>query len=633
MATVFHGLLLSCRTLHSEVAALIYSSIHFTLFYHEPSQRFVLSTVPQNSAPRIPLPPDEHWQRHSPLHTLRVLTLPALQALLSLKLVLNEAGCHNGHWDYWSTCCSAGPALTTSTCLGAFKCANEHQGQHSPPLLSSGCGEDDTKRIASAYAVVKEWQEAARRLFSHVTPGRLRFSVVCDIDPAHPQCMEIANAIVEPLRLLPRGHLRECHIRLAKTPDARLKQLARDVGTHAAGLPISYLTPSSNPSAPNLATLPRELRLRILEYTDLVTPCKQVVWCRFQRAYYVLQPHTCFLQGSYPYHLFKCWTNLSSNGNCRSTLAWQEELHKQKTGSFANDFDPIYHGCFCSRRHSAFSPSCRCWAPPGPDLFLINTSLCQDAQYVFFSQNRFTVHDNRADDPYNLRLLPAPGADTEHRPWTEVPLYPELPYPFPRLAIAEFLRDAIPRHCISHLRLLELGFPYYTPGAWPDANHPAMRDWWETARLLEEYATLSTLTIKVTAIGEDEWDDRAGDDGELQVHHLSPEGAERILEALWNLVRPFKGWGDRGLHGFFLNFSHPVQLTKEGRRQRAEKKREYVPELDMWGMPGLILKWRVEREVLGKRYKQNPSDPLVQLWLGPEESVWVIRPTDWPVDP
>ncbi len=39
-----------------------------------------------------------------------------------------------------------------------------------------------------------------------------------------------------------------------------------------------------------LTDLPRELRLCILEYTDLITPWREVSWCRQYRHYRVYRP-------------------------------------------------------------------------------------------------------------------------------------------------------------------------------------------------------------------------------------------------------------------------------------------------------------------------------------------------------
>jgi hypothetical protein len=46
-----------------------------------------------------------------------------------------------------------------------------------------------------------------------------------------------------------------------------------------------------------LVTLPRELRLRILEYTDLITPWREVSWSRQLRTYEVYYTGCAELNG------------------------------------------------------------------------------------------------------------------------------------------------------------------------------------------------------------------------------------------------------------------------------------------------------------------------------------------------
>ena len=92
----FQGLLLSCRAIHVEAVALLYSSNLFTIRYQ-----------PRRS-----------------LASLRALTPPALAHLATLRVVLNQASCHEQRDGYegYGDCCmglqwliSAGPP-TISRC-------------------------------------------------------------------------------------------------------------------------------------------------------------------------------------------------------------------------------------------------------------------------------------------------------------------------------------------------------------------------------------------------------------------------------------------------------------------------------------------------------------------------------------
>ncbi|KAL1840875.1 hypothetical protein VTJ49DRAFT_7667 [Mycothermus thermophilus] len=563
----YRSLLLSCRAIYTELAPLLYSSLHIILYYSLPS-----------TGPYAPPPGSKQVartvQHRTPLHTLRVLTTSSLQALTSLKIVLNEAGCHELCHSQGLWCCDEGPVLADgSTTRGVQRCDKYDRGRHQPPLLSPAAADDDAGRLRAARAVVREWQEVADRLFTHIPPGRLALAIVADIHPAHEQAMEIANGIAEPLLRLPRSFLRELHLRLSRTAGTRLQCLAQEVVTHASGLPTPSLTPPTSPNATTLTTLPRELRLRILEYTDLVTPNRQVIWSRQLHAYLILNSWTDIYDAPWN-RFFNCWDEYAWGFKARPSY----------------DHRPPPHSCFCTRRHSAFSVRCQCWAPPGPRLFLICRKLHEDAQYVFFSSNRIIVHDHLAWDPFDLRFFPDgawPG------PWWEDPL-PESPYPFERLAISQFLRDVIPVGAIKYIRFLELGFPFYRPGTWPDTEHPAMQDWWSTAQFLADHANLEGLTLRVKVIRAD----YGRSSTPFSYFSLTPEGADRILTAILDIVRPFRGLGDRGLAMFYANIQHPVGLTEEG--YRVLYYRDARP--SDWVNPSMVLSNRVECEVMGERY-------------------------------
>ncbi|EAQ83559.1 predicted protein [Chaetomium globosum CBS 148.51] len=284
----YHGLLLSCRAIHAKTTGLLYSSNHFVLYYCKPPEH---PGYPISSRPLRTL----HPTSFRPLHTLHALTESSLHSLSNLKIVLNEAAGHQLPLSLYSegSCCADGRGNPEPNYLlnPDFFLASEprHKGLHRLPLLSSASMEDHSDKWAATNSILGEWNVAATRLLSHIAPGRLSLSVVCDIDPKHPQALDIAKSVVAPIRLLPPSNLKECRVRLAKTPDGRLRQLAEDTVSYACGIPTMSREPPSNMAA-TLTTLPRELRIKILEYTDLVTPRRQVIWTRQQRAYTVLTP-------------------------------------------------------------------------------------------------------------------------------------------------------------------------------------------------------------------------------------------------------------------------------------------------------------------------------------------------------
>lgn len=270
-----------------------------------------------------------------------------------------------------------------------------------------------------------------------------------------------------PLRRIPQ--LRACHVRLCKTPDPRLQQVAQDAVSRALRIPTA---PYSNPSTrTTLATLPAELRLRILEYTDLIVPTKEVTWSRQDRGY----------------------------------LVFYRDSHHSPDREYRNHFSPCrnserertYIGCFCRRRHAAFSLTCKCWAPPRPTLFLICRTLHRDAQFIFFSGNHFTIHDYWADPCWAIPFL-----DVYDQAAIPNPRYV---YPNKRLGASQFLREVVPPHCLAYLRFLELVFPPYLPESWPQAEQPATKDWWATVQWLKDKIQAPGLTIRLVVAEHGDW--------------------------------------------------------------------------------------------------------------------------------
>jgi hypothetical protein len=342
----FHGLLVCCRDIYAEAAILLYSSNRFILHYSH--------TDPGSLEP------------------LRALSPSSLASLTSLRIILNQASCnHPSTHDAFNVCCVVGHEEEEFS--DVWRCKNRHSGLHDPPLLSpaseprnSNASEDaGDDSLSVARTLLSEWHSAAAGL-PHTKPGRLELSLVCDIDPRHGQALNIAKSAVAPIHLLPPSHLKACHIRLGKAADSQLQQVARGTVMYACGISTQTLKPSL---LSTLMSLPRELRLRILEYTDLITPNREVTWSRHDGGYYV------------------------------SAIGWDPS--SSPSFQHMSQFFGCWHGkigCFCRRRHAAFSLQCKCWAPPEP-LFLVCRTLYQDSQLVFFSGNRIIVRDFRSDAP------------------------------------------------------------------------------------------------------------------------------------------------------------------------------------------------------------------------------------------
>ncbi|KAK3291148.1 uncharacterized protein B0H64DRAFT_409920 [Chaetomium fimeti] len=557
----FHGLLLSCRTIYAEAAPLLYAANSFVVHYS-------LGKSPG-------------------LQPLRALTAVAVRSLSNLKIVVNEAACHRRMiLEYKNVCCRHGHDEDATS--GLHWCQRRHCGLHQVLLLSpvlagnDGDGDgpgDSGDELAAAYDAEREWHSAAAHIFPQTVPSRLSLSLVCDIDPQHPLAVDLAGAILAPLA---SAQLRECRVRLAVVPNRQFDELARDAALHTCtrGLATLTSTQSSKPppgaEATTLATLPRELRIRILEYTDLVTPRRQVTWSREDRGYVVRRiqlDRDPTPDELYSEQFLSCWEN-----------------------------EP--DGCFCRRRHAAFSLGCKCWIPPAP-LFLLCHALSQDAQYVFFSSNRFIIHDYKADRTWQQSI-----------PVSMTPRDVSLSnsYPDQRFIVSEFLREVVPEPALAHIRYLELVFPPYPAQTWPRTDDPAMRDWRSLVEWLQNKMNLPRLTLKLVVVD-------GSNGGPKAAPEITTEEGDALMKAYKDLLQPIPRLAELGLAQFYAHFPYPWEGTPECRVRQKERRSWVWPEKK-------ALKCRLERYVMRGRYESQYADgkkePVASDW-----DMMYLRPFPW----
>ncbi|KAK4140148.1 uncharacterized protein C8A04DRAFT_40159 [Dichotomopilus funicola] len=442
------------------------------------------------------------------LQPLRNLTDSSLASIRQLKIVLNQNGCHETRpADPRNVCwrCCDYPG-TTHFHFGADYCKPH---LHDEPLRSS-------QHLSGP--LLDERCRTVQHLSSRIGPDVLELALVCDLD----------HTLADTCR----------------SPEAELH------------------TPSPSPGATGFHSLPRELRLQTLEYTDLVIPSREVMWTRFERA----QRH--YFSGchgpEYPH------------------------ARPQFLG-------PGTLGCFCRARHASFSPICRCWAPPTP-LFLVCKGLTEDARFIFFSQNRFVVSDSLAAPCtyFPLDIL-ANSPWHEHTPdWAEYlsiglgEAPPPSSYPAERLSASS----------LNHLRFLEVVFPPYNHNCWPDDAHPALVDWAATIDWLQDKLNINKLTLRFTVAGSEFWPPH---DTDKRV------GYDRVARPLGCLGRR-KG----GLARFHADLSSPWMWF-------GWVNDEYIhtgerPDINLGQ-----LNEHVERLVLGDRYDTRESEGVdMGIW----QDIW-----------
>ncbi|KAL2258658.1 hypothetical protein VTK26DRAFT_7958 [Humicola hyalothermophila] len=179
-----------------------------------------------------------HYGTTQSLQPFRNFTPSSVASLSSLKIVFNQTACQiltqKGCRDH---CCDF-PNFEGRH-IKAYCDREHHEAFHDAHLRSSDL---------AAEVILDEWHQTAAYLASHTLPGVLELSLVCDVGQDERELARTSWAAA----------LRACYVQVPEpaTP-----------------------TPSS-PSNSRLLSLPQKLRLRILEYTDLVTPWKEVMWDR-----------------------------------------------------------------------------------------------------------------------------------------------------------------------------------------------------------------------------------------------------------------------------------------------------------------------------------------------------------------
>lgn len=538
-----YGLLLSCRAIYKEASALLYSL-----------NRFVIR-MPPNSQFAMYLP------QSTGLAPLRALTASSLASLRHLKIVINEASCHPQSTIFPNTEYSDcdGPRLYFPPC----GCRWRQNAAHDGPL-----------RAADAFteATLSEWQSTATVLASRgVSLANLELSFICDVRCDGPQVAQLA---VAPLASL--GPLKHCHVRLCAQKNTEIQEIAHNAAQRARGialqpLPVVSSLPEKSRNGSRLLVLPREIRVRILEYTDLITPWKEVTWDRLSAKYTASRIGCDNLEGRET----TCAPGV--HHGCQFSRCWR------------NYPEPSI-GCFCRLRHSASSSKCRCWGSPLA-LFLVCRALYEEAQVVFFSGNRFVVHDFDSSNP-GLTPDPRPGGG----------------YPNERFSISIFLRDVVPDSCLGLLRFVEIVFPPYRYDCWPGPDDPALEDWRNCIDWVQHKVNAPALTLRLCMA------DWSYIDTQWDRPEITHETRREILSAYTRILGPLSQLGSIGIANLYANFVFPWTWKQVIQRR--------VARAGGWRWLTRVearLKERAERWVMGDRY-----DTLYTNREEPSESLWKI---------
>jgi hypothetical protein len=109
-------------------------------------------------------------------------------------------------------------------------------------------------------SATQEWKQLCNYLAIHILPDRLKISVICATDND-----ATAKIVTAPMLRLPV--LKECAIRLGNKHNKDFSFLAKETAMNATQKSIRHC-----PSIFRFIDLPTEIQIRILEFTDIVTP-------------------------------------------------------------------------------------------------------------------------------------------------------------------------------------------------------------------------------------------------------------------------------------------------------------------------------------------------------------------------
>lgn len=233
------------------------------------------------------------------------------------------------------------------------------------------CLEVDMDNTAAAAGIdwdgLREWQAMWKTIKPSIKPNHLKLSL-----EFHGVGFQASKMLLEPLLQEPTLQLRDCSIILKGWESSTGPHSPLDASLHERAIlarqSAQKLTPKhSTKSSFRYMDLPREIRLMILEHTDLVCPF-DLAWNSREektRSYFEYQPcHAKFYEhkGLQCRHLFCC-------RKCNP-----------------RDLDE----CSCYLLEPAFSTTCICWTMPKP-LFLTCRAMKDDAEFVFYSKNRFLL--------------------------------------------------------------------------------------------------------------------------------------------------------------------------------------------------------------------------------------------------
>lgn len=313
------SLALTCRRFNEDITKLVYSQYHFKIFR---DGRGGLNA----------------------LFNLRTITIANLR---SLTIVLRQE----------STYC--GPD-SQYLCFQGQSCWRDQCDELVPNRGGRALGHVSRHDRST----LEEWRSICALLRKAMLPNRLHLCLICDV-----RDVSTAREVIEPMYQLPT--LAGCSIRLSPIYAPELEALSAEA--------VSRLTRGSTvQSFKQLPSLPYDIQVRIMGFTDLVTThdlswIPQYGFIGHARGLYPIDPRDSEESDPYVLRHDPCPLCIGTHETCHRLLDYPRQTS---------------------------SSMCACWQMPH-SLFRLSHRLRHEAMRIFFSKNHFYIDCRREDTSHN----------------------------------------------------------------------------------------------------------------------------------------------------------------------------------------------------------------------------------------
>ena len=487
----FYTLLFLCRTIYAELSHIIYSENSIIV---------------------------QHSSREDGFQNVRNLTTVSTSALRSLTVHLNGALC----------------------CL--YGCCGRSMDTYRIPCPNRGRKDSLVNAVPIDQKVLEDWLRTMEYITANVKPFSLELYLISDVLD-HETALQIVHPIIK------FAKFKRCVIRLCHDRDPALERLAEATAIRAIG---GQQPPDFNPPHLSFLDLPREIRNQVLQYTDLITPMKEVMW----------NPK----DGYSVCYCISTWDE-EAEGFFGTTSAISHSF------KFRNCWATSRLGCFCRRFHavSSSSPMCHCWSPP-TSLFLVCHDILDAARMLFFSNNRFIITSSNG-----------PTAIAETTP--------------ERLEASVFLTDIVPFSSLHWLRSVELVFPPFEDD-YLRATEPAYSDWLQTIDYIKNQLNTPIMDLHMHMADPETY---AGTvvEGRIYRPNLTKEQSKKVIAMYVRLLNTFTPLFR--FKGFTMHLALPWAWDQSG-YHRPERSGELLAAYEQK---------RVRmQEIFGRKFLGEKSDPV-----------------------